>query len=344
MYYDEHDIFLNYLDNLSGYYEKYEEYEEIYEEDLETINELEEEIHQKDLKIVKKIEEEIHKPLIEYNINQKEFAYFDKHVSLNFFGNLNIKKSNKYQKQEIKRKKEVIKLIAGLDSIVTIKEIVIKKLLLDNLDYMIFTYTKKESLPNSFMYISKQNSCISILIKGVLKKYKFIMDINIAKEIDELEKEIYINKDKLIVYDRVGIIQKFIHNKMNKKYGKNGYLKLSAILMKNTLSALRLHLNIHDIKKLGIKKLIETIKQSEKISINEEKHPFKIKYDGSVSLENSKRIRDIKSLIDFSYFNVSKKVYDISELKENISIEIFKDEVISIYTNLGFYSKKTTWI
>lgn len=265
--------------------------------------------------------------------------YHTENVILNFWGNLNKVKSEKNIQEEKKREKEIIKLIAGLNTQATIKEKTIEKLFKNNLDYMIFTYANQESLPYDYVYLSKQKECLQILIKSILKENGYILDSNIISEITQFIKQIYTNTDMLIVYDRVGLIQKFIHNKIDEQNGIDAHLKLSSILMKHILSTARLHLNLQDIKK--IESLKSIIKKSEQASNYETMHPLKILPN---NLDNRfiyhKRKRDFKSLIDFAYFNISKKILDILELDEKSPIEIFKQEVIRIYTELNYFSKK----
>lgn len=265
--------------------------------------------------------------------------YHAENISLNFWGNLNKVKSEKNIQEEKKREKEIIKLIAGLNTQATIKEKTIEKLFKNNLDYMIFTYANQESLPYDYVYLSKQKECLQILIKGILKENGYILDSNIISEINQFIKQIYTNTDMLIVYDRVGLIQKFIHNKVDEQNGIDAHLELSSILMKYTLSTARLHINLQDIQK--IKSLKSLIKKSEQASNYEKMHPFKIiPNDLDNRFINHKRTRDFKSLIDFAYFNISKKILDISELDEKSPIEIFKQEVIRIYTELHYSSGK----
>ncbi len=192
-----------------------------------------------------------------------------------------------------------------------------------------------EILTYDYIYIAKQKNCINILIKSFLKKNKgYVLTSEIVDNIDLFTKKIYANQNKDIVYDRVYKIQQFIHIKIDEKYGESAHLKLPRKTMKNILSASRLHLNLEDIKHENINSLINLIKKSEQASISEAKHPMKvILSDLGVSYINHKRTRDMKSLIDFGYFDIESKIFDIANLDKNKSVDEFKEHVIKIYSD-----------
>mgnify|MGYP000184984690 CR=1 FL=1 len=150
----------------------------------------------------------------------------------------------------------------------------IRKLLDDNIDYFIYRYCKSESLKNEYIVVVKKSNCLDVLIKGFFRtKCGYTLDVHLVTLIDEFLKEIYINSDLIIVYDRVGKIQKFIHNTVNSISGEGSNLRLSSIDMKELLSASRLHLNIHDLNNRDINEIIYLIQESDK-TLNQPHHQY----------------------------------------------------------------------
>jgi hypothetical protein len=233
-----------------------------------------------------------------------------------------------------KEKSEIIKLIAGLNENNQIKNITIRKLTSDNLDYMIYTYSKIESLPYHYVYVAKQNDGIAILIKGFLKSNaKIVLTAEVIKNINTLCYEIYTNLNLDIVYDRVYKIQKFLHDIVDAHNGEDAHLKLCATTMKHILSASRLHLNLQDIKKLDANNLYYLIEQSDLASKIEAKHPARTLSSSGIIYTNYKRSRDMKTLFNFGYFNIVSKIYDVMHLDSNISTNEFKKKIINIYSD-----------
>ncbi len=236
---------------------------------------------------------------------------------------------------------DVIKLIAGLNTNIQIQNKVIKKLFLYNLDCMIDRYSKQQKLPYEYVKVAKQKNCLEILIKGFLKKNgNYILTSDIIHEIDLFVEEIYLNIDTDIVYDRVQKIQKFIHNKIDEKNGENSHLNLHSKTIKNLLSSARLHLNLQDIKYKDTESLCYLIKQSEYVSKLERNSPTKMLSSSGEIYTTKKKIRDIKSLIDFGYSMIASKIYDISNLNINIPLNEFRNRVIEIYNEQKNHNPK----
>ena len=239
------------------------------------------------------------------------------------------------KEKKLKNISDITKLVAELNDNTSIQNKAIKKLFSINLKYMIGIYSKMELLTYDYVYIARQKNCINILIKSFLKKVAgYTLSTNLVETIDTFSQEIYKNDNKDIVYDRVYKIQKFIHNKVDEKNGELAHLNLPVKQIKDLLSASRLHLNLEDIKNEDIDFLISLIKQSENASIQESKHPEKVVLqDLGVSYIHYKRIRDMKSLMDFGYFDIQSKILDIANLDKNKSTDEFKKLVIKIYSD-----------
>ncbi len=252
-----------------------------------------------------------------------------------------------YKRINSKCYKEIVSLIAGMDSNAKIKNAVIKKLFIGNLDYMIDVYSQLEYLPVYYTNLAKQSDCLEILIKGFLKNEgNYLLTFEVIEEIDLFVKSIQLNANFDIVYNRVQEIQKFIHDKVDEKNGENSHLRLYPKTIKNLLSSARLHLNIQDIKSNDMDLFIHLVRESEKASDEEKLSPSTIMSSTGDIYTSTKKIRDLRSLIDFGYFNIENKIYAITNLKIYTSLDDFKDKIIDIYCDKTHYKKedKPQWV
>ncbi len=253
-----------------------------------------------------------------------------------------------YDEEEEERKrvnskcyKEVVSLIAGMDSNTKIKNVAIKKLFLGNLDYMIDVYSKREHLPAYYTNIAKQTDCLEILIRGFLKNEgNYVLTSEVIEEIGLFVINIQLNIDFDIVYNRVQKIQKFIHEKVDEKNGENSHLNLYPKTIKNLLSSSRLHLNLQDITNNDTSLLIYLVRQSEKASNEEKASPSTMISSSGEMYTSGKKVRDLRSLIDFGFFNIENKIYDISNLEIYTSLDDFKDKIIDIYCDKTHYKQE----
>lgn len=228
---------------------------------------------------------------------------------------------------------EITKIISGLDNHTQIKNKVIRKILLESLDSMIDNYMHKETLPFDLVKVSKQKNGLEILIKYFLKNDGgYILTKKLIDEINIFLDDIYANDKLDIVYERVGKIQKFIHQKIDNKYGYGTHLNLNTKKMKDILSASRLHLNIVDIKNYHIQTLIELIEKSKEKSFKEY-----MSSNNSILLSSNKsyydrwRARGMHSLIYFLEPYIQNKIYNIYYLDIIENITVFNNKIIEIY-------------
>ena len=237
--------------------------------------------------------------------------------------------SHKLDNTEIK----ITKIVSGLDKHTQIKNKVIRRILLESLDGMIDNYMRKEALPFELVKVSKQKNGLEILIKYFLKNDGgYILTKKLIDEINIFLDDIYRNDKLDIVYDRVGKIQKFIHQKIDDKYGYSTHLNLNTKKMKNILSASRLHLNIFDIKNYHIKILIELIEKSKEKSFREY-----MSSNNNILLSSNKsyyrmwKARGMNSLIYFLEPYIQNKIYDIYYFDRIDDITLFNNKIIEIY-------------
>jgi hypothetical protein len=235
------------------------------------------------------------------------------------------------EKRLYKRKINVAtKLIAGLNDKDQIQNKIIKKLFRDKLDYMIVRYANKEFLSFEYIKIAKQPNCLKILINGFLKQVgKYVLTKEINDEIDSFIETIYINDDLEIVYHRVAKIQKFIHDKIDEKHGKNAHIDLPVKQIRDLLSTARLHLNIQDFMYKDINSIAYLINQSILASEAEIKNPTPVILPKGKKYIKNWRVRHMRPLI---YFNpVENKIHEILDLDKNMSTNRFKSLILFIY-------------
>jgi len=224
---------------------------------------------------------------------------------------------------------EITKIISGLNNNTEIKNKVIKKILLNSLDKMIANYMQKEALPSEFVKVSKQKNGLEILIKYFFKNNGgYILTKELIDEINIFLNDIYENDKLDIVYERVGKIQKFIHQKIDDKYGYGAHLNLDTKKMKNILSASRLHLNIFDIKNYNMNTLIQLIEESKKNS-------FKAYMSSNKFYYPMWKARGMKSLIYFLEPYIQDKIYNIYYLDKGLNTKIFKNKILEIYLRIS---------
>jgi len=231
---------------------------------------------------------------------------------------------------------EITKIISGLNNNTEIKNKVIKKILLNSLDKMIANYMQKEALPSEFVKVSKQKNGLEILIKYFLKNDGgYILTKKLIDEINIFLDNIYRNDKLDIVYDRVRKIQKFIHQKIDDKYGYGTHLNLDTKKMKNLLSASRLHLNIFDVKNYNMHTLMQLIEESKEKSFE----AYMSSNDNILSSNNFYypmwKARGMKSLIYFLEPYIQDKIYNIYYLDKKLNTEIFKNKILEIYLRIS---------
>lgn len=258
---------------------------------------------------------------------------------------INDTQSNNIEKvYEEKYSKIIYDLVSGLSDISKIKEQAIKKIFYLAKDDLILKYALKEKLPYDYVYASKQDDCIRILICNFLKKEAgYTINDEINSEIYELTQRIYLNSSNMIAYDRVGIIQRYLHKKVDDIKGTNAHLEINKHRIRNLLSTARLHLNLFDFSKLNISKLELIFEKSRQSAIKEK--------DARVPLGINKKyiknwkVRHKKSLIQLSDSKLGCKFYDILKLDENVSVEEYKKSIINIFSTYNYkLESKILWI
>lgn len=227
--------------------------------------------------------------------------------------------------EEAIKKRTIIKITASTRNNTKMRNTIIKKLLQEQLEKMIQEYSKDEKLPMDFQNLAKQENCLKVLLKGFFKqKCHFVLSDEFVDEINEFIGILYINFNLDIIYNRVGEVQKFIHDKVQKENGKDSHKELDSVYMKNILSTARLHLNIYDIKNKEIESII-LIKNKTIIEILKEyKSPTKINLGIEKKFIPVWKARKMKYLIEYMSSEFKEKITSLSELDIRLPQEDFK--------------------
>lgn len=146
------------------------------------------------------------------------------------------------------RFKSAAKLIAGISGNREIKLALIQKVQRDGMDSAIVRYMAKEALPEYYAAILKIPNCIDRLVEGILYKVcKLKASQTLTEQIGSLTSSMRSNPSRITAYDRVTLMQRFIHQTVDHYLGVGAARSIPVPPMKNALSAARLHLSILDL-------------------------------------------------------------------------------------------------
>lgn len=145
------------------------------------------------------------------------------------------------------RFKSASKLIGGLARNHDIKHALLRKIHLDSLDLAIVRYMALEALPAYYAVLLKSPQCIERLIEGLFVKVcRIAPSPDLSDDILHLSSALRSNPLRHTAYERVGQMQRFIHDTIDRQFGNGAALALPVVPVKNALTAARLHLSIAD--------------------------------------------------------------------------------------------------
>jgi len=156
------------------------------------------------------------------------------------------------QAEETKKKleKRFLASLLTFESNLSIRNHLVKKILINGEKKMIRNYTKREKLPQKYSLVAEQNNGLEILIKNFLKQIARIeLNEKVRTEVQHLIHKIYENKENHTAYQRVALVRSYIYKAVENKYGSGMGYGLPVHPTKCILSASRLHLNLFDIRK-----------------------------------------------------------------------------------------------
>lgn len=233
---------------------------------------------------------------------------------------------------------ELINLVAQFDENLEVKDKIVKWLLQIRLKRNVAVYCKYQKLDDFYSNLAKEENNIHIIIKNIFKVQSIKIDFTLNRQIKILIEKIHNAYKEKIVYKRVSIIQSFIHKTVEEYNGKGSSYKLPVKLMRDSLSAIRLYLNIYDFRNLNLNSLFNNVTQESYLSEYGEKFSKKRQFlrkkdkvyfyylKNNLAYDN----KHLRSLItyDNDLFNLL-----ISMESLNINDTLYKDKIINLVSD-----------
>lgn len=147
------------------------------------------------------------------------------------------------------RLKEAARIVAGITVKSAVRAKLVQHLMREETDAAIAWYLKRERIPAPYHALIRLDDCIEILVRGIFYKVaalprKAALDAEVARLCASLKA----NEEKLIPYERVGVLQRFVHENL-RLHGDAGIVEsISVEPMRCLLSVARLHLNLMDLE------------------------------------------------------------------------------------------------
>lgn len=147
------------------------------------------------------------------------------------------------------RLKEAARIVAGLTAKSEVRAKLVHHLMREETDVAIASYLRRERIPAAYHALVRLEDCIEILVRGIFYKVaalprKGALDAEVVRLCASLKA----NAEKLIAYERVGVLQRFVHEKL-RLHGEAGTgERVRVEPMRCLLSVARLHLNLVDLE------------------------------------------------------------------------------------------------
>lgn len=235
------------------------------------------------------------------------------------------------------RLKDAAKIIAGMENKKHIKNKLIKKMMVEGCNYAISRYFIKEAIPWNYSGIVKSKDCLEVLIKGFFYKVCKIQHSHLLNsKLGEFCETLRRNADNLIAYDRVALIQKFIHSTVDEKYEKDSHKNISKKHIKNLLSVSRLYFNLFDLNERNENYLIYMDDLSRAASNYEYVNPRTTELPTGKHFIPTWRVRHLKPLSYFYSLDKRSKFSQINMLDEQLPLNEFKQAALDIYARLDY--------
>lgn len=147
------------------------------------------------------------------------------------------------------RLKEAARIVAGLTVKSAVRAKLVQRLMREETTAAIAWYLQHERIPAPYHALVRLDDCIEILVRGIFYKVaalprKAALDTEIARLCASLKA----NGEKLIAYERVGMLQRFVHEKLRLHGDTSKVERLRVEPMRCLLSVARLHLNLVDLE------------------------------------------------------------------------------------------------
>lgn len=144
---------------------------------------------------------------------------------------------------------EAARIIAGLTVKSAVRAKLVHYLMREETDAAIASYIRLERIPPAYHALVKLDDCLEILVRGIFYKVAALpRKAALDAEASRLCASLKANEEKLIVYERVGMLQRFVHENL-RLHGNPGTVeRIRVEPMRCLLSTARLHLNLVDLQ------------------------------------------------------------------------------------------------
>ena len=147
------------------------------------------------------------------------------------------------------RLKVAARIVSGLSLKSAVRAKLVQYLMQEEADLAIAKYLRRERIPAPYHALVRLDDCIQILVRGIFYKVAALPRMaSLDTELTQLCTSLKTNNEKLIVYERVGMLQRFVHEKL-RLHGDAGTVgRVRVEPMRCLLSVARLHLNLMDLE------------------------------------------------------------------------------------------------
>lgn len=153
------------------------------------------------------------------------------------------------QAVDASRLKEAARIVAGLFVKSAVRAKLVQHLMREETDAAVGWYLRRERIPGPYHPLVRLDECIEILVRGIFYKVAGLpRNAALDAEVARLCASLKANEEKLIVYDRVGVMQRFVHEKLRLHGNARTAERVRVEPMRCLLSVARLHLNLVDLE------------------------------------------------------------------------------------------------
>lgn len=150
---------------------------------------------------------------------------------------------------DVSRLKEAARIAGGLTVKSAVRAKLVQHLMREEADAAIAWYLRRERIPAHYHALIRLDNCIEILVRGIFYKVAALpRTVALEAEIARLCASLKANGEKLIAYERVGALQRFVHEKLHLHGNAGTVERVRVEPMRCLLSAARLHLNLVDLE------------------------------------------------------------------------------------------------
>lgn len=147
------------------------------------------------------------------------------------------------------RLRKAARIIAGLTVKSAIRAKLVHYLMREETDAAIASYLRRERIPAVYHGLIRLDDCIEILVRGIFYKVAALpRNAALDAEVERLCASLKTNEDRLIVYERVGMLQHFVHEMLRMRGNDLTTQRVRIEPMRCLLSVARLHLNLVDLE------------------------------------------------------------------------------------------------